>query len=270
MNLFATRRWLGATTVVAVLVLAWLVHGRLTARLIQAEVVSGVILLGLLLFLAGFNARKRLPMLPLLRAATWMQLHVYGGLVAVGFFALHSGLRWPAGVIERWLAGVFITVAGSGIAGWWLSRRLPARITLHGDEVVFETIPAKRHALAVEAERLAVESVAATKSSTVADFYERRLRGYFAGPRHSVSHLLNPGRPLRGLLDELRALDRYLNQEERRLAARLTELVRAKDNLDFQRAAQGLLKLWLFVHVPLTGVLLLLAAVHGYLAWMFS
>ena len=50
----------------------------------------------------------------------------------------------------------------------------------------------------------------------------------------------------------------------------LAEFVRAKDNLDFQRAVQGMLKGWLFVHIPLTYALLLFAAVHGLLAWRFT
>jgi hypothetical protein len=35
-------------------------------------------------------------------------------------------------------------------------------------------------------------------------------------------------------------------------------------------SAQGLLKLWLFVHIPLSYALILIGLVHGILAWKFS
>jgi len=81
---------------------------------------------------------------------------------------------------------------------------------------------------------------------------------------------LGYSKPLHQLLSELDALDRYLNAEERETMTQLAEFVRAKDNLDFQRAVQGMLKGWLFVHIPLTYALLLFAAVHGLLAWRFT
>ena len=41
--------------------------------------------------------------------------------------------------------------------------------------------------------------------------------------------------------------------------ARLRELIVKKDDLDFHYALQRALKAWLFVHVPMTGVMLMLA-----------
>ena len=43
-----------------------------------------------------------------------------------------------------------------------------------------------------------------------------------------------------------------------------------KDQLDFHQAMQGLLKGWLFVHIPLTYALLLFALVHLVLVYAFS
>jgi len=43
----------------------------------------------------------------------------------------------------------------------------------------------------------------------------------------------------------------------------------AKNNLDYQHALQMVLKGWLFVHIPLTYSLIVVAAVHGVLAYAF-
>ncbi len=50
----------------------------------------------------------------------------------------------------------------------------------------------------------------------------------------------------------------------------LKGLVEAKDDLDYQRALQGALKFWLFVHVPLTYGLLIFAAFHILVVYSFS
>ena len=65
-------------------------------------------------------------------------------------------------------------------------------------------------------------------------------------------------------------LSRYLNAEEREFHDRLRELVCKKDELDFHYALQLMLKVWLFVHVPLTYSLLIAAGVHMVLVHAFG
>ena len=43
---------------------------------------TGWLLLALVLGLTFFNARKKLPFLPLLSASTWLQAHIYLGWLA--------------------------------------------------------------------------------------------------------------------------------------------------------------------------------------------
>ena len=43
-----------------------------------------------------------------------------------------------------------------------------------------------------------------------------------------------------------------------------------KRNLDFQFAAQRLLRLWLFVHIPFTYSLILLGLAHGLVATLYA
>jgi hypothetical protein len=211
-----------------------------------------------------------LPFLPLLKASTWMQVHIYVGFFSVWLFLLHIGSRVPNGGLEIILAILFVAVAGSGIIGLAITRWLPSRLTIHGENLLFERIPALRSGVRQEAEKLALASVAATNSSTIADFYETRLQHYFARPHFWLSHIVGYRKPLFKLLAELEALERYLNVKEREIMREITELVRAKDNLDFQLAGQSLLKCWLFVHIPLTYSLILIGLIHGVLAWSFS
>ena len=259
------------TVLLAVLGLAyWAFDRALKIGLRQAEVVSGISLLALVVFLALFNMRKKLPFLPLFKVSTWLQCHVYAGWLSLALFFIHVGWRVPTGGLEIVLASVFLAVAISGVAGLALSRWIPPRLTLHGENIIFERIPALRRSVQKEVEDLVIGSVGATASSTIADFYEGTLRSFFERPRALLPHLIGHTRLLHGVLARIDALDRYLNDEERKIMVQIAELARVKDNLDFQLAAQGLLKLWLFVHVPLTGVLIIVAVVHGWLAFSFS
>ena len=266
----AARRWLAASlsTLAAVLLTAvWLVK---SLSLSETAYWSGWLLFGMMGFLASYNARKKLPYPPLIKSSTWLQWHIYMGLVMVLVFLFHTGFRLPNGGLEVTLAVLFLIVAGSGVVGLWLSRIVPSRLSARGEEVIFERIPAFLRELRDRAEKLVVGSVQKTDTTTLADFFTKRPSVFFARPRHFWSHLVQSSRPLHRLMHELRSLDRYLNEEERRIADELGELIRSKDSLDYHFAMQGVLKGWLFVHIPMTYVLLVFVVVHVVLVYAFS
>ena len=64
-------------------------------------------------------------------------------------------------------------------------------------------------------------------------------------------------------------MDRYLNDREREISRSLAELIEAKDNLDYQWTMQWVLKRWLFVHIPLTYGMMIIAVIHAILAHAF-
>jgi hypothetical protein len=96
------------------------------------------------------------------------------------------------------------------------------------------------------------------------------LRNFFARVPLAVSALASTDRGLHTLLAEVNALDRYLNEQERAIANDIRDWIETKQNLDFQYAAQRLLKVWLFVHIPLTYGLILLGITHGIIATLYA
>jgi hypothetical protein len=266
----SSRRQLGIALLVLFAVAFWLINHSLTTHLRRAAVFSGIALLALTLFLTLFNARKKIPFVPLLRAATWTQIHIYAGYLSAILFGLHVAWRIPHGSLEITLAVLFVGVALSGVVGIFLTRWMPPKLSVYGENVIFERIPALRATVRKEAEDLVVQSVGTTHSSTIADFYEKKLRDFFAKPQSFWQHFFGNRKPLFKMLSEVDALDRYLNAREREIMAQLSALIRAKDNLDYQLAGQAALKGWLFVHIPLTYAMLIMAIAHGILAWSFS
>ena len=136
--------------------------------------------------------------------------------------------------------------------------------------MIFERIPVFRAQLAAEAEALALRSVEDGNTRSIAKLYTDLLGAFFARPRNLPAHLLASRLPLRRLQGELDSIERYLDEDGRARLARLRELVEAKNSLDFHYANAGLLKLWLFLHIPPTYALAVVIVVHVIIAYAFS
>ena len=229
---------------------------------------SGWVLLAGMFVLALYNVRKKLPFLPLGKSETWLQIHIYLGFFTTFLFLFHLNFRLPRGLFEITLAGLFVLVSGSGFLGLFFSRVLPRRLATRGGEAIFEKIPAQRHALRMEAETLALGRDA--NSPVIAEFYVKRLAVFLAGPRNFWPHLVESRRPVGGLLAERADLRRVATEGDRERIDQLARLVRQKDGLDYQRALQLTLRLWLFVHIPLTYGLMIFTGLHIVLVFAFS
>lgn len=263
------RALLSLLTIAASVVLAFY-YPRLEAALPHLVFLTGWLLLALCLFLTAYNARKKLPFLPLFSSRLWLQFHAYAGLFAGVLFLFHMRLEVPAGLFNLVLAGLFLAVTVTGILGWWLSRVIPRRLAAAGGEVPFERIPAVRRDLRLQAEKIALAAIPEAKAATLAEFYARKLAPAFAAGPSFFPHLVASRDALNDRLADLSEAGRYLGPTEKTRADTLAELIRARHVLDFHHANQLLLKSWLFTHVPLTYGLLLFTAVHIVLVLAFS
>lgn len=267
---FAGRRRRNAaiTVILAVLLIAF--QNTYEATLWSGEFLSGWLLLGAVVLLALYRARKKLPVLPVGSSAAWLQVHIYLGWLSVVLFLMH--VRWglPTGWLEGFLAAVFTLVAASGVLGAFLSRALAKRLTRRGEEVILERIPFFIAELRAEVEETALRAAQETESSSISDFYDNSLRQFFRGPRNMGQHLIASNRASFVIYRELDDIGRYLDPREQEYAEHLRDLIRRKDDLDFSHALQTALKAWLFVHVPLTYGLLILALLHLVLVHAFG
>jgi hypothetical protein len=270
MMTFTLRRWYNLAILIFFSLLSLAVYTVYTDSLRATRFISGWALFLLILLLALYHVRKKLLFLPLIDSSTWLQFHIYAGFFTIVLFVLHIEFRIPNGKLEVLLSLLYLAVMGSGLVGLIMSRIMPAGLTTHGGEVIFERIPLLQKRLREQLDALISQAILEADSTTLADFYTRRLISFFAAPRHFLWHLVQSNRPRYALLNELEALDRYVNAEERRIKEEMADLIRIKDDLDYQYAHQAMLKYWLFVHVPLTYSLLLVALIHGTLAHAFS
>lgn len=260
------RRLVNGGLAVAATLLAVGVWLSYSLSLHDASFVTGWLLLALLVALTLFNARKKLPFLPVLSASAWLQAHVYVGLVTAAVFLLHVDFRVPNGPLEVTLAILFLIVVASGLVGIALSRIVPGRLRTRGELVLHQRQPRFLRRLRERLEEL----IGGVDSTALTEFYVRRLIYFFADHRNFWWHLAQSHRPRRQLLNELQGLERYLDEEEREVEEEIAELIRKKDDLDYHYAHQTVLKRWLFVHVPVTYSLLVVAVVHAAVAYAWQ
>ncbi len=239
-------------------------------HLSRATHLTGWLMLALMLVLTLYNGRKKIPFLPLISSKTWLQFHVYAGYFVLLIFAAHVRFHIPTGMFEWTLTILFGLVSFSGIIGIFISRSFPRRLTTRGGEVIHERIPVIRREFREKAKALALNSIPEVQASTAADFYRDELDDFFASPKNFFWHLFEVRSPLNRLLKKIEDLSRFLNEKERATMAQIADLVRQKDGLDYHRSLQLGLKLWLFVHIPLTYSLLIFSFLHVILVYAFS
>lgn len=245
-------------------VISWLAYrvcGR-PAALAGSESLTGAVLLGLLALLSLFNMKKRLAMLPLGSSAAWLRWHAALGGLAAGIFWLHARSLWPLGLYERVLTALFWAVTASGVLGLLLQRLYPPLLATRGVEVIYERIPEDLWRLRALAEQTVLSCTAETGSDTLARHYADNLAWFFRRPRFCASHAVVGTRGQKWVRHQLATVRRYLTEPEARFQDRLLRLAFHKNDLDFHYAAQGIMKGWLLVHVPLAAALLLMALWH--------
>jgi hypothetical protein len=269
MKFFARRRLVNSAATLAALAATWWWAQRLENTLRSPNFFTGWMMLGAIVFLAAFNLRKKLPAPPLGSGAAWMQAHVYVGLATAGLYAMHASLRWPSGVLDTTVAGLYVATFVSGLIGLYWTRTLPKRLSRVGQEVVYERIPALRGVYRERAQTTILQTVRSGGATTLGEFYKARLHDYFSKRRGWRYRLWPDSTVRKSLLADLTEATRYLSDAERRTAEDLFSLVRSRDDLDYQEALVWRLRTWLFVHIGLTYPLLAAAGLHAWIAHVF-
>ena len=232
---------------------------------IPAGEVTGWLLLALVGALTFLNVRKRFTRIPLLPATLWVDVHVFLGLLAGLFLLIHVGYSWPRAALNWGYLLLFASVWASGLGGLGLSRWVPRRLRERGEEVIYERIPAHRARLCQRVLEIVDQDLAQDEMPTIAAFAVETLLPFMERPQNRFAHLFRARRHLQDRLGELDEMERYVSARERHIKTELAALLTTKDDLDYSEAHQALLKYWLFVHIPLTYALLLIAPAH--IAW---
>ena len=234
--------------------------------------VLGTISLGIFVFAALLGVRKKLPFLPVGNVQRWLRGHIWLTLLTIPLILLHSGFRL-GGPMTTTLMMLYAIVMVSGIYGLILQQRLPTMMKESlPAEIVFEQIPKVRAQLCAAANKLqrslkeqatsgsVAVAIDVSQEEVLAAFIEQRLLPYLharRGAKYRLGHAREADDIFRHL--KLRVDESY--------QARVDEMRRWCEErrlTDTQLRMQHWLHGWLFVHVPLSFLLLLMTVWHAF------
>lgn len=226
--------------------------------------ISGWAVFSVLVMLALFNGRKRLPFLPLASASWWFRFHITFGFLVVAFFWLHTGISWPDSLYNQVLVLMFYSVSILGIIGLVIEKTYPKSLTQSGEEYIYERIPAGVAQIRQQAESLVEECTLKTGSDTLARHYleKNSLGWFFFRPRFFFNHIVLGRSAEHWVRHQCSLLERYLNEDEQTYMEKIFALADTKRKMDFHYSLQRVLKGWLLVHVPLATGLMAMALWH--------
>ena len=249
----------------------------------------GIVGTAFMLFAGLLGARNRVPVWRLGRAQTWMRGHLWLGLLSLPLILFHSGFQF-GGTLTTVLMWMLIVVVTSGVIGAALQHYLPRTLTSDVPmETIFDEIASVRAQLRREADQL-VSAVCGPVSAATSDpgstsaaegmesagavaitveesaplrrFYLGELQPFLENPRNNRAMLADPQKAF-AAFEQLRTL---VPPAVHATLKDLENICEEERQLRRQARLHHRLHDWLLVHIPLSLALLVLGAVHAWMA----
>jgi len=239
------------------------------SRLGNEAFATGYTLLTTIVALCLLGIRKRLPGTNLGSVSIWQTTHHYLGVFCLVTYCMHARLV-ATGLLEATLACLFWIIIITGFASWYINRSSPRLLRAAGPAILRSDIPEARVEVAHEAYQLALEAAGSDNAFVIADFYQSTLSKYFSSSRSIFYRILPTGKYRRDLQYQLDELTRYLDNKGQEMQSRMTNLVKRKDDLDFQAAIHNRMRFCATIHTVLLGAFLVFTVGHVLVAHMYS
>ncbi|SRR5581483_2410313 len=214
----------------------------------------------LILLLAFFGIRKRWYRSRLGTLESWLQSHIYLGVLVLIILLLHTGGRFHDTIAVATLALVAIVVL-SGIFGAILYVTIPRVLTEVETNLTLEQISEQLNQMAKSMAR-----VASGRSQPFQRIHDQLIRestpGAFAGWRLLFSSTRHKNQTPSDWANLLGLVPRAEQDDLRQLLVVSRQRKELLIRLRFQQKYKNLLEAWLYVHVPFTIALIVFAIAH--------
>jgi len=198
--------------------------------------------------------------------ALWLKGHIWIGSLSFILILCHSGMRF-GGIFEQLLYIVFALVLLTGIFGLALQQFLPRWMTVDVPcEVPYEQIPHVCSALREKADLEMDEKCTCPMPATcqrIQQWYGDLVRPFLGWPMSN--HLLSDASKTQQIFAEMHALPGADHATSRvpDLLARLENYCNERRRLARQESYHRLLHGWLYLHIPLSGAMMVMMIVHA-------
>jgi len=218
-----------------------------------ALLMLGAALLGVRRRTMRFSSRRKLR-----SSRAWLLFHIYASGLFLPLVLMHSGFGLPRGALTWWLWGLSIWTVLSGLFGLllqkWIPRVLSSGLSI---EVLYDRIPELVDDLRKRAEKLV-----ATCGEPIQALYGRRIAPILAGPTRRTIYYVDITGGYRLPRSEFQYLRKLLGEDEQQKLGELQTLFETKLEIDAHYTLQPALRLWLYLHVPTSLLLVALLALH--------
>ncbi len=255
----------------------------------------GILGYAMMLFAGLLGARKKVPVMRLGRAQTWMRGHIWFGFLSLPFILYHAGFAWK-GQLTLVLMILFFIVWLSGILGALIQHYLPHLLMTRVQfETIYEEIPHVREQLRDEANQLilsicgtvpGIPQTAQTATSSgvairtaqaaavmvpeiepedkkkLGETYTYTILPFLNDPEAPGAELANPARSEAVFQSVYRRMPVAVHP----MLEDLESICEEERQLTQQRKYYHVLHGWLIVHVPLSIALLVLGGIHAIVA----
>jgi hypothetical protein len=207
---------------------------------------------------ALYGVRRRRLKSNLGASRTWVQFHLYAGVLFLVLVFMHIGFRLPSGALNwlMWTLSIWVTV--SGLIGVAIQKVIP-RMLASGlsVEAVFERIPDLVAQIRERAEKLA-----GTCADPIKDLYRRSIAPALAAPQPRVLYYVDITGGIQSRMQQFEYLRQFLDAGDRENLEQLRALFKTKLELDAHYTLQKALRWWLYTHLPPSIVLLVAVVIH--------
>ncbi len=192
------------------------------------------------------------------RTWAYLQFHVYGGTVFLLLVFMHVGFKVPHGILTWWLWFLSIWVVLSGLLGIVLQKWIPTILNSGLSlEVHYDRIPE----LIAEIKQRADELAAGCEYSIRA-LYRKHMAPTLAGPETRLIYYLDITGGIQARTEPFDYLRGLLPAEQKEKLDALQAMYQTKLEIDAHYTLQKALRGWLYLHVPVSIVVLVLLALH--------
>ncbi len=230
---------------------------------------TGWLLCDLLMLLLLFNFRKKINFLAIVRVKTWASWHYWIGLLFTISLFFHVNTLFVQGVFETVFFLVILLTLLSGFLGWYWSKTIPQKLNQRGDTIIFEKIPAMKNEICHRVEAIIESAIEQHRSIELATFYHEKLATFLKGRADYRAHFFHSHHPQHQWQNLFGNLRSHLRGEQVQILDDLWFYVDQKIQLDYAHVQLGLLKHWLFVHIPLAAISLVLMLYHLLIVYVF-
>ena len=214
----------------------------------------------LILLLAFFGIRKRWYRSTFGTLEQWMQSHIYLGLLVLVILIFHTGMRFHDRIAVATLILVIVVVA-SGILGAILYVTVPRLLTEVESNLTVEEMSDQLNQLA-----RAMARIASGRSAAFQRIHDELTRQTTPRGLAGWRLLVSRGRRAKQEAADWTRLIALVPKEEQEDLRQMLVLSRQRKELllrlVYQQRYKNVLEAWLYIHVPFTIALLVMAVVH--------